>query len=542
VIRLYTILIVDDEQWVRERLKSTIDWTKLGIRTVLEAEDGEHALRKMEEVIPDIVVTDIRMPVLDGLDFTKLVKERFGDKIAVILISGYNDFAYAQRALKIGASDYILKPIQEEDLISVITRCLADIEQVRGKEAEWLRIQEKLQKNDTLLKNEFFIKLVEGGFASGDSILQAAGENGFRLDGRSYACIVIDIDQLEMLNEDNRGWNKELLQFSVVNICAEIVQNTGQGYSFLNRVGEVICLIVSELQEEEEVTQQTIAMSESIHETCRRLLRYSLTVGIGNCVFRPEEIPLSFENAVKAVSLKRHFGTDKIYDLNNPDLPKIRLNYSALQQQLNALVNHIKNGEEQQSLSTLGDMMLAIQTDNPDMYPVHLRLLYMDIINSIFKALPDSIRMDFSEEIYRFFDNVDKIHSLEEVSTWLQNTIKNLLSVLKKQSESKKKKVVSVALQYIDEHYHEPISLTTIAGKLFHNASYFCKIFKDETGEPFQKYVMKIRIKKAKELLQNPLLKVYEVAKLVGYEDERYFTKIFKEFEGISPTQFRNLQ
>jgi two-component system response regulator YesN len=539
---LYTIMIVDDEEWVRERLKSTIDWPKLGIRTVVEAEDGDHALKKMDEVIPDIIVTDIRMPVIDGLEFTKLVKERFGDKVAVILISGYNDFTYAQRALKIGASDYILKPIQEEDLIAVITRSLADIEQVRVKEAEWLRIQDKLLKNDNLLKNEFFIKLVEGGFPSGDSILDDANENGFQLDGKSYACIVIDIDQLEMLNKDNRGWNKELLQFSVLNISSEIIQNTGQGYCFLNRIGEVICLMVSEVKEEEEITGQTTAISETIRETCRRLLRYSVTVGIGNCVFRPEEIPLSFENAVKAVSLKRHFGTDKTYDLNNPDLPKIRLNYGALQQQLNALVNHIKNGEEQLSLSTLGEMLLAIQTDNPDMYPVHLRLLYVDIINSIFKALPNSVRMDFSEEIYRFLDNVDKIQSLQEVSLWLQNTIKNLLSVLKKQSESNKKKVVTVALQFIEEHYHEPISLTTIAGKLFHNASYFCKIFKDETGEPFQKYVMKIRIKKAKELLQNPVLKVYEVAKLVGYEDERYFAKIFKEFEGISPTQFRNLQ
>jgi two-component system response regulator YesN len=539
---LYTIMIVDDEEWVRERLKSTIDWTKLGIRTVVEAEDGEHALKMMEEVIPDIIVTDIRMPVLDGLDFTKLVKKRLGDKVSVILMSGYNDFAYAQRALKIGASDYILKPIQEEDLIAVITRCLADIELVRAKDTEWLRIQEKLLKNDNLLKNEFFIKLVEGGFKSGDSIVDQANENGFRLDWKSYACIVIDIDQLEMLNEDNRGWDKELLQFSVVNICGEIVQNAGQGHCFLNSDGEVICLVVSEVKEEKEVTRQTTAMSETIRETCRRLLRYSVTVGIGNCVFRSEEIPLSFENAVKAVSLKRYFGKDKTYDLNNPDLPKIRLNYSALQQQLNALVNHIKNGEEQQSLSTLGEMMLAIQTDNPNMYPVHLKLLYMDIINSIFKALPDSIRMDFSEEIYQFFDNVDKIQSLQEVSLWLQNTIKNLLSVLKKQSESKRKKVVTVALQYIEEYYQESISLATIAGKLFHNASYFCKIFKEETGEPFQKYVMKFRIKKAKELLQNPVLKVYEVAKLVGYEDERYFTKIFKEFEGISPTQFRNLQ
>ncbi len=530
------MLIADDEAWIRERLRDTIDWNGMGVQVVGEACDGEEALAMCKSLCPDIIITDIRMPCIDGLEFIQRLRDSH-DPVKVVIISGYSDFDYAQKAIKLGAYDYILKPVEDDDLLSVVKRCLEEIKEEESKNILIKRANEQMKESMPLLEEKFFLNLVNGFFRSEEDIHKELDFFGKRYRGLISACFIVQLDEVEVI-QMSKEWNIHLLQFVARNIAEGFIQKLGNGESFFSQNGEVICLLFSK-NEEKVLTRQIMSISNGIRKMFKSVTGHSTTIGIGRPCGSVMEIPDSYREAKEALQYKAYLGKDRIYDIGSIQIQH-KPNYYKLYD-MEILLNHVKMGNERNAVSVLNEMIQGIFKDKKDVSPIDLKFIFIDILNSVFKAVleTNSTIDDFSGFSLKFFEQLNKLQTIEEIHPWLTDTIVRIIDLLEKNKNSKRRKIIDKAVEYIDNHYKEPLTLNIVADRLFLNSSYFCKIFKDETGESFTKYLINLRIQKAKELMADPTVKIYEVAEMVGYDDVQYFSKIFKGIQGITPMQYR---
>lgn len=535
---MYKLLIVDDESWVRERLRLTIDWNSLGISDVEDACDGEEGLKVAGEMFPDIIISDIRMPCVDGLEFLKRLREKENDA-KLIIISGYSDFDYAKRAIRLGAYDYILKPIEDDDLINVVKKCVEELNNENKRKELEEHIKSRIKESLPILREKLFMKLIEGKFESESEITANLESLNIKFDGLNHLCFIAQVDDIENIIIDEKGWDKQLLEFAAYNITQDFVNKLGNSICFTGYNSEIIAVISSN-NSENVVTRQVLSISNGIRRMVKRILGYSITIGIGNCYKTIADVSLSFREAKEALRYSTYLGKDKIYDIRSVDISVARPNYSVLKY-LDTFLNNIRIGDRKNAVNSLENIIKDVCNNGENLYPITLKLLYIDIINSIFKSVFEAKigNAEFSEYSLKFMEQLDKLQTADQILQWLRESVNGIIDLLERQKDSKRRKIVEMAISYIEENFNKEITLNSIADKLHLNASYFCKVFTDEMGESFTKYLMKLRIEKAKELMSDPLKKIYEISDLVGYENVRYFTKIFKEFEGVTPVQYR---
>lgn len=533
---MYRLIIVDDEDWIRERLKHTVDWGRMGIEVIGEASDGEEALEMTERLLPDIVITDIRMPCIDGLEYIKRIRDSRND-VKVIIISGYSDFEYARKAIKLGAFDYILKPVEDENLTGVMERCIEAIDTEKSKELLFSKAREQIKESLPVLKKEFLINLVNDYFNSDADILKEFSYLDIHFVSRSNICFILELDGADP--EDSSDlWDKRLIQFVMCNIAQDFLAKLGHNECFFSQIGEVICLVFSDA-EESVLTRRVLSVSNGIRKMIKRITDHSVTIGIGRACGSISGIPASYREAGEALQYKLYLGSDRIYDIRSIGDEHRPNRYKP--NDLETLLNNIKMGNKEQALSTLDALIKRVYRENPEICPLDLKLLYMDIINSVNKIVIEvnSSIEEFSSFSIRFFKQLNRLQTIEEIHDWLSDAVVRIIDILAKYKSTRKRKVIEMAVRYVGEHYNEPITLNSVADRFYMNESYFCKVFKEEMGVSFTRYLINLRIQKATELMADPTVKIYELAAMVGYEDVQYFTKIFKSVQGVTPVQYR---
>lgn len=533
---MYKMMIVDDESWIRERIIHSIDWGKLEVGVVGEADDGEEALEMFKELLPEIVITDIRMPGIDGLEFTQKLKE-IHSTAKVIIISGFSDFEYAKKAIKYEAFDYILKPVENSDLISVVQRCIEQINIEKSKQELFKQAEVQIKASMPLLKERFVSDLINDYISRDKDVLRELNYYGVKNDNLNHICYIVQIDDYETVIEDNKKDNN-FIQFVICNIAKDFNNKISENELLFSYLGEV-AFIVSSDGSVDTFTRQVISVSNGIRKMVKKILGCSVTIGIGEACNNINDISLSYLQAKKAVLNKAYFGKDRIYDIRSMDMYHKSDFYGFYETE--ALINNIMMGSKENALSSLNTIIRDIDSKNKEMRPVELKFIYIDIVNSIFKTSFEgkSSSEEFSDFSFNFFEQLYKLQTIEEIERWLSDIIEKIIDYLEKSRNGKKRKIVDKAIGYIENNYNQPITLNDIADKMFLNASYFCKVFKDTTGESFTKYLMKLRAQKAIQLMNDPTLKIYEIAQKVGYDDVQYFIKVFKSIKGVSPTQYR---
>ena len=532
---MYKLLVVDDEAWVRERIITTIDWKEMNVEIVGEASDGEEALESAIRLAPQIVITDIRMPGIDGLEFIKRLKEA-KLKTKAIIISGYNDFDYARKALKLGAFDYILKPVEDDNLISVVKNCIAEIDSEEKKEVWFKDASKQIEKSQPLMKEKFLISLINRNYISESDVRKELLYFNIHNKGLLHICFLVNIEVSPRIT-DNK-WDDHLYYFVICNIVNDFAGKIGKCESFLLYTGEVVC-IISSVSDEEVVNRQVMSISNGIRKITKKILGSEITIGIGRTCKDLFDISDSFMEAKQALQYKAYFGRDRIYNIKSIDTEYRSCNYKSYD--LEILLNNIKMNKREEALSSLEEIIKISHKTDKELSPMDLKLIYVDVFNSVFKIILElnAASDDFTEFSYTFLERLNKLGTPEEAQICLSELVIKCIDRINKSGTNKKRKIVEKALEYINYQYKEPISLNDIADKLYLNASYFCKIFREETGESFTKFLMKLRVDKAIELMNDPTLKIYEIANLVGYEDVQYFTRIFKTISGVSPVQYR---
>ena len=521
--RMYKLLIADDEYWTREKIRTMISWEEYQIIFMSPAQDGEEVLQRIETDKPDILITDINMPFINGVELVKQVKEKYPE-IVLMVISGYDDFAYVKETLVAGAINYLLKPVAKIDLIHAISRALEIISEQEKNERQSLKASSLLQDRELSL-------LIE----KEQTMVSTAVLSGSGLDGAGCSIMLIKIHELQTLMSRYQ-YDMNFLSYS---IKKRIKQISGKEdllvFNYINRSNEF--MIVSEL----EITEQKLLASK-ILDGLKEETDSPITIAVSERSYSIESLHNAYVQSISVMMTRPYEKKSVILFCSkekDSTANKVKiLMPQELEWQLRSL---LKSGNEKGIREFLENRVGFFECEKWSYLEVK------QIVKRIATVYTEQLlQQGASENSIRELERLDQmadksIESLDKKQLYMlleemQNTV---LSEKKSEITGNIRDFVKEAITYINENYFEELTLSSLAEKYSVESSYFSRVFKQETGENLMLYISGKRIEKAKELMAQPEINITEVAFMVGYDDYTYFSKVFKKTTGMSPRECR---
>lgn len=525
----YKILLVDDEEEVRTSIIRKIDWEKTGFTVIGDAENGRDALEKIEMLEPDVVLTDIRMPYMDGLELAAEL-HRSRPSIRLVIFSGYDDFEYAKQAIRLDITEYILKPVNARELTEILEKLRGnldeEIERLRGEKA----LRESFAKNLDILRENFLGNLVKGK-AEPAQIARSMEEYGLGLmRGNCWTALKINIGgegaSFSVTKE------KSMAAVPVRRLLDSRLSEWGEFASFHRPSG----LSVIAALENEEALAGLMTLLDDICRESRKILRQPLTIGIGRIVRRIEEIEQSYSSAREAVSYGGIAG-DVIY-INDVEPQQRAMLW--LDDKAGAELSHaLCFGDEESILSCVENIARPME-DGASANGVQAYLIgILNVLLRVVQKYGLDEQLIFGE--YGDYNGVlSGIATAEETARWLSGVCFSVSGCVSSARRGTTRTIIQEAKRYIEENYQNSmLSLEMLCGHLHMSTAYFSTIFKREVGESYTAYLTGIRMEKAAELLKSTDDKTYAIAARVGYDEPNYFSYVFKKRYGVSPNKFR---
>ncbi|MBQ2924916.1 MAG: response regulator [Anaerotignum sp.] len=519
---LYKILLVDDEEEVRTSIIKKIDWEKNGFTVIGDAENGKDALEKIEQLEPDVVLTDVRMPYMNGLELAAELR-RIHPSVKVVIFSGYDDFEYAKQAIQLNIIEYILKPVNARELTDILGKIKInlddEIERLRGETV----LQDNLKKNLVILRENFLSRLVKGKIE----------RKQIEHEMKEYALPFLESNCWVALkiNLDNGGSDKDGNPLSVQNLLDSRMQEW-TGYASFHRPSG-LCAIVG-MESEGEITHLMALLNDVCRES-RRILYQPLTIGMGSVVHQIEKIAQSYSGAREAVAYGGIAG-DIVYinDVEPHQKPILWLD-----DKMEADLNYaLRFGDEDKILSCVENIVQLMETSvscNVQPYLISILHVILQVVQK--HELDEQLVFGKYADYYGVLSEVSTTESLFQ---WLSGICYSISACIANARKGTTKTVVQEAKRYIEENYqNSDLSLETLCDYLHMSAAYFSTVFKKEEGESYISYLTGVRMKKAAELLESTDEKTYVIAAKVGYDEPNYFSYVFKKRYGVSPNKFR---
>ncbi|MFD0696124.1 response regulator [Paenibacillus sp. GCM10027628] len=546
---MYKLILVDDEEDVREGVVREVDWEAIGFEVIDKAENGREALEMVERLQPDVVVTDIQMPFMNGLQFAEAIRERF-PTIKIIILTGHDEFEYAQKAIKLHIDEYVLKPFSAQELINTLLKVKAQIQEEVAHREDVQLLKEHYRKSMPVLKENFLAALMNRKLPR-DEVLDKAANYGIRLDGNSFVVAVVSMDGV-LIHEDDVENRSELAKsislkysedqalkyFALLNISEEIVEKRELGLVFMHN-DQVVVLAIRQTGDRGAALQETMKVLEEVRQNVEKYLKFSVTVGIGSTMKDVAKSSYSYEDAVLALDYRLILGNNRVIcidDVEQRNVEKIR--FDDLKE--HALTRCIKVGTNPEIKETIDELFHGVEAGvSVKDYQIYL----LEILTCILKAAKDSnLNIDevFGENFFPFTE-INKFTSLEEAKHWLVELCISMMNHIATDRQYTYKNLVDMAKDYTKSHYHEgDITINKVCSHLHISAGYFSSIFKKEAKMTFVNYLNHIRMEAAKELLRTTDMKALEIAEKVGYSDANYFSFSFRKNVGVSPKEYRN--
>lgn len=529
---MYSLLIVDDEKWVRQGLRSTIDWQAEEIEVLGEAQDGEEALRMIRHRTPDIIITDIKMPHMDGLALMQEVKNsNLSSKI--IIISGYSDFSSAQQALRYGAADFVLKPIEETQVLDVVRRCVIEIKREHQDHRQIVRMSECIRESLPLARQRYLELLLTNESDLPPNWRSLWDKLDICLDPGRLQVICAKVYDWGAKAHDPKG--QSLLRYALGNIAEELGAVIGETMSCPSDRHEDADLVILQSPFEEGDLRNKRWL-ESFIDACRRYLGIRINIGISR-ITDIAKLHTSFQEAIHAGAEAFYDGYGRVYEA--AQLQYVQLSpvqeYTGPVGWERRFVHAVKLGNEKDLVELIQELIADLHSSRRSYSPYVLRSGLNILLNKIANKLEANQAAGPTLGKKWFVPYC----TLSELQDELLAAIRHFRRI--ESTFGNRKRFIDLALKYLEEHFTEEISMNRVAEQHYLNPSYFSKIFHEETGETFSKYVIRLRMEKAKNLLKDSTLKIYEVARQVGYQDFRHFIKLFKDQEGMTPAQYRDM-
>ena len=533
---MYRILLVDDEILVRDAIKENIDWKSIDCELVGDCENGKQAAEFVQEHPVDIVLTDILMPYMDGMELSHFLHDNYPD-IVIVIFSGFGEFEYAKKAIQYGVSEYLLKPVTAMELTGVIEKMKQKVDQQRREKSKMDKLaqnSEKYRKNEQIIRSKNMEALVNCT-TDVNKTIQRLSEMGIDISAASYRVALFDIDLYSGMYKLDTEKRQEsaLMAFVLFNISDEIVTREEAGIAYQegnNRVG-----ILFQETWSRNFTSKTKEICREIQQKTKEVMGFDVSMGIGKWVKKPEELIQSHDMAEQTLQYRYLLGGNLLIDMEEQH-PAQEIN---LDESLEDLKEFMKTGQKEQVDQTLATIEEAIrqalmQKSRACMYLQQV-IRTMDNACEDVSADMDRIREDRDELLRQVTDQ----KSFEDACKVVQKHTDRIFEILSEMNTSSSERQARLAIDYIQKNYMDPdLSLNSICSYLNISTSYFSTIFKDETGETFTEVLIRTRMEKAKELLEKTTMKNYEIAEKVGFSDPHYFGISFKKMTGCTPTEY----
>jgi two-component system response regulator YesN len=532
---VYKIVLVDDEAIVRETIKEQIRWQEHGFECIGDCGNGIEALELMEKVKPDVVLSDIYMPFMDGLELTRRVVAEYPG-VKVIILTGYDDFEYARQAVKLKASDFILKPITAAELRKVLDQLKTELDEETAVLEHSERLKQLLNESLPLLKERFLERLVTSPLGVKE-IEERLAYFRLSLPGPEYIELAVDIENFEPHERFQSDSDRELLRFAVYNVVSEIVSRETGAVAFRNRE-ELVIAILSGAQPEL-LQERAQEVAEDIVESLRKYLKASVSVGIGVTVRGWPELRSSHATAISALDYRFLLGSNRVINIRDMEGNR-KLAALPSKDWERQFIAAIKTGSTREVHAVIEQVIRECKTALFPMGKCYLVIqrLIIGLLHAI-QELEGSEAEIFGEQANPVMD-IYQCKTLDEIESWLKEACRKVSAGISEMRDDFCKLQVQRAAQYIKEMYaDEKLTLKSICHYVNMSTSYFSSVFKAHTGKTFIEYLTCVRMEKAKELLKYSTLKTYEIASNVGYGDPHYFSALFKKHTGDTPTEYR---
>ena len=527
------VMIVDDEYYFREALKISLPWQELGFSICGEAKNGKDALNMVDDLDPDIILVDINMPIMDGLEFVQELRKR-GSNHKIVILTGHSEFQYAKAAVKLGVYNYILKPINEKELTETLTDLKKDIETEINIKIEYNRLKQQVKESVPLLKEKFLNELIQGTLPRNKNAVAKRMEYlNISFTSEYYRVVTIEINF-----EGSEIVDMQLWKFAVSNISCELIEEYFP-YEICYDSSDRICIIVGVGRNSQENRLILESRLELIRAAVSKHLGFTVTIGVGNEKKSLLDISASYKESLVALKNMLTKGKDRVITYYSVEESEIRINlFTAVDR--NQLLIHLRTGDSKEIMNLLSQIFTEIGTED-----LHHEILYVICVEMAAICMEYIIELGITlkevlpNNLLNIIEEIQSKRSIQEIREYMERIFKNTLEAASRSRSSKASVLVEGVKSYIHENYgNSEMNIDEIARNLYVNYSHLCFIFKRDTGITINEYLTEYRMIKAKELFDAGNNLVLDVAARVGYADANYFGKCFKKHYGLSPSKY----
>lgn len=522
-------MIIDDELLVRIGVKSSIDWAKYGMEIVGEASNGQEALEKIRKTKPDVLILDIKMPVMDGLELLQKIKqERILCKS--VILSSFDDLEHVKEAMKLGAVDYLHKPcMNPEGLLKILSQIKADLE------AEKKPIQSGYAADSESREDQvtaFLKKAVDGLLPSDEAFYEGLEQYNIRLGRSNYSSIAFSIINYQRVMKRYTDTNRGLLNSSILDILGQVFANDKE-IVFLQYAKNLYLALISmeKVASRKEIFEHQNRIVHLISDSLKKFLDIDLCVGISDTHSAPKGIKNTFNEAFKALQYHFYNPSEKI--AYHGTLPK-GISSKELMAQVGQLVIKLKECIADHSVyqyKNIMDELFGLLRSMP--------VLSSDEVKKLFSGI-----LFLLNELDTCFDEMNYISAAETLDE-LQSLFEEILNrkachCLEEDQYKNCSFLVKRILNYVNENYQKELSLSLLSEELNISPNYISRVFREEVGKTLFNYINEVRVEKAKKLMHQQELKIYEIGEKVGFNSSVHFNIVFNKLTGCSPKQYRD--
>ena len=537
------IFLAEDEVIVRETIKRMIPWENLGFELVGEAADGEMALPLLLRQKPDLLITDIKMPFMDGLTLAKVAKKEIPG-LKVVILSGYDDFNYAKQAINIGVEDYLLKPITKNALIERLTEIRSRYEHEKTQKEYYEKFHREMQAYEKNSSRDFFEALVSGSMDMME-IYRRSEKLGLDIVAEAYNVLIFTMNCEEDFSGQREGyseWEAESLE-----LLEEFFSEKTSAMLFRCNIFSYGVLIKGQKETIGENTRSCVSEIQRILD--RKEQKRQWFVAAGEPVERLSQIQKSYYSASRAFSQRYLYDENILYydEMTSMEKKNVTEDDSTYLQKVDVnalnpaiLQKFLSNGLLEETENFVKDYCYAIGQEPLEslVFRNYVTLNVRFSVMSFLKEIGCDTRTLEQEDTEDVLSESSK--SLENAIAYAEKIISQAIALRDQNSGNKNRSILKTAVDFIDSHYmEEDMSLNKAANAANVSANHFSALFSQNMGQTFIEYLTNLRMNKAKEYLRCTSMRSSEIAGEIGYKDAHYFSYLFKKTQGMTPSDYR---
>lgn len=530
------ILLVDDEPIITRGLTKLINWEEAGFIIIGTPDNAADAAEIVKSDKPDVIITDLHMPVTSGIDFIKSISES-GLDIKLIVLSGYGEFEYAREAFRHGVVEYLLKPVTRQRLIEVLKNVSDTIYEERSFNDKLAVLKAQLSESMPLLKQKFLLDVLKGDISDECDILKKAEFLDMNLAGNGYVVFALSIDNIDSNEIFSQKKDIVLLKFAAENIAAETIGNKFKSY--LVESGDTLFILLI-LDNENFPVKELFDAASEIKDNLYLHLKALTSIGISRLYANIGYAAKAFTEAIYALKLRYTLGQGNIIHINSfieQQEFKYEYPFDAEKKVIESIIFDA-NVDTAKLTSILLKSFLEASGEKADILYSFCQEFLVQLRRSLrgFGENPENILpyIGTAENL------LSRYKTESELYVWLKETISTVAKHVSGKRKAREFDVIQEAKNYIDSNFSEDLSLGRVASKVYMSPTYFSAQFKSKTGENFSDYLTRVRMEYAAKKLSDSSFKTYEIAGTFGYKNPRYFSEAFKKYYGMTPSEYRD--